>query len=69
MNEVFVFIDGDGKEHRFDDSPENCVVIRLNQPFGVVGKTYHVGEKIVVPCEVAAMIDCEILGEWKDYVE
>ena len=30
MNEVFVFIDGDGKEHRFDDSPENCVEYNAN---------------------------------------
>ena len=63
--EIFVFYDKNGKRWEFSDSPENAVVVRLEEPFWAAFAQYMPGDEIVIPVEVAKRIKCKILEEWK----
>ena len=63
--EIFVFYDKNGKRGEFSDSPENAVVVRLEEPFRESFAQYMPGDEIVIPVEVAKRIKCKILEEWK----
>jgi len=63
--EIFVLYDDKGKRWEFSDSPENAVVVRLEEPFRESSAQYMPGDEIVIPVEIAKRIKCKILRRWK----
>ncbi len=66
LKEIFVFYKN-GRRYEFSNEPENRVTVELQENFYRFPSTYHRGEVVVIPKEVAKLIRCKILKEWKNH--